>query len=83
MPRGKPLILVSAVYGWLPRMASCSRGQVGAHNSESFSERVLRCAGLVLTEGNTLLSHRELEILVVLRMNRRSMEYRPCVHEHS
>eukprot|EP00666_Eupelagonemidae_sp_cell4sb_P018052 gene18052-biopygen3750 len=41
--------------------------------AESFSERVLRCAGLVLTEGSTVLGHRELEILVVLRMNREFM----------
>ena len=33
-------------------------------------------------EGNTLLGHRELEILVVLRMNRDFMEYSASAHEH-
>ena len=30
--------------GWLPRMASCSRGQLGALMAESFCERILSCA---------------------------------------
>ena len=40
---------------------------------------ILRCAGHVLTEGNTLLSDEELEMLVVLRMNRDFMQF---MHEH-
>eukprot|EP00664_Eupelagonemidae_sp_cell27_P000382 gene382-9428_t len=63
------------VYGWLPLMASCSYAQLGALNAESFCERILRCAGHVLTEGNTLLDDEELEMLVVLRMNRDFMEW--------
>ena len=35
----------------------------------------MRCAGHVLTEGNTLLGDRELEMLVILRMNRDFMEF--------
>ena len=49
------------VYGLIPLMASCSFGQIGALNAESFCERVLSCAGDVLTKGNTLLSDEELE----------------------
>jgi len=56
-------------------MASSSYGQIGALNAESFCERVLRCAGHVLTEGNTLLDDAELQMLVVLRMNRKFMEF--------
>ena len=56
-------------------MASCSFAQLGALNAESFCERVLRCAGHVLTDGNTLLSDEELEMLVILRMNRKFMEF--------
>ena len=47
----------------------------GALNAESFCERVLSCANDVLTEGNTLLSDEELEMLVVLRMNRKFMRF--------
>ena len=60
------------LYGLIPLMASCSYGQIGAL---SFNERVLRCAGHVLTEGNTLLDDAELEMLVVLRMNRDFIEF--------
>ena len=63
------------VYGYLPLMAGCSTGQIGALNAESFCERTLSCASNVLTEGNTLLGDEELEMLVVLRMNRRFMEF--------
>ena len=56
-------------------MASCSYGQIGALNAESFCERVLRGAGHVLSEGNTLLDNEELEMLVVLRMNRDFMKF--------
>ena len=63
------------LYGYIPLMASSSFGQIGTLNAESFCERVLRCAGHVLTEGNTLLSDEELEMLVILRMNRKFMEY--------
>ena len=63
------------VYGKLPLMASCSSGQIGALNAESFCERVISGANLVLDDGNTLLGDEELSMLVVLRMNREFMEY--------
>ena len=63
------------IYGFIPLMAACSYGQIGALNAESFCERALRCAGHVLNEGNTLLSDEELEMLVILRMNRDFMEF--------
>ena len=56
-------------------MATASFGQIGALNAESFCERVLRGAGHVLTEGNTLLDDAELEMLVILRMNRDFMRF--------
>ena len=62
-------------YGFIPLMASCSRGELGALNAESFSERMLSCANDVMDEGNTLLSDAEVEMLVLLRMNREFMEY--------
>eukprot|EP00665_Eupelagonemidae_sp_cell47_P011308 gene11307-8352_t len=45
-------------------MASSSYGQIGALNAESFCER-----------GNTLLDDAELQMHVVLRMNRKFMEF--------
>ena len=62
-------------YGFLPLMASCSEGEIGALNAESFSERILSTAADVMTKGNTLLGDEELEMLVVLRMNRDFMEF--------
>jgi hypothetical protein len=69
-------------YGHIPRMASSSIGQIGALNAESFCERSLRCAGHVLDEGNTLLDDAELEMLVVLRMNREFMEFMRTNYNH-
>ena len=56
-------------------MASCSIGQLGALNAESFCERVLSCANNVVQTDNTLLDDEEVEMLVVLRMNRAFMEF--------
>ena len=67
------------LYGYIPLMATSSYAQIGALNAESFCERILRCAGHVLTEGNTLLADDELEMLVILRMNREFMQH---VREH-
>ena len=63
------------LYGYIPLMANSSAYQIGALNAESFCERVLRCAGHILTEGNTLLGDEKLEKLVILRMNRRFMVF--------
>ena len=62
-------------YGLLPRLASCSRAQLGNLNAESFCERCLSVGNHILTEGNTLLGHEELEMLIVLRMNQSFMQY--------
>ena len=42
----------------------------------------VRCAGHVLMEGNTLLGSVELEMLVVLRMNREFMKYMRQHYNH-
>ena len=39
-------------YGWLPLMASCSGGRIGALCAESFCERILSEANDVCHEGN-------------------------------
>jgi len=63
------------LYGWIPSMACNSVGQLGALSAESYCERVLSCANNVVTKGNTLLSDEEVEMLVVLRMNRDFMAF--------
>jgi len=63
------------VYGWLPLMASCLGGQIGALCAESFCERILSEANDVCHEGNTLLDTEEINMLVVLRMNREFIQH--------
>ena len=63
------------MYGFIPHMAACSFAQIGALNAESFCERMLSCANLVIDEGNTLLDDDEIEKLITLRMNRDFMEF--------
>ena len=57
-------------FGHLPKMALASKGMMGALMAASFCERVNSCANLVVTEGNSLLSADEIDMLVVLRMNK-------------
>ena len=60
-------------------MAACCSGEIGALNVESFGERVLSCANLVVDEGNALLDDKYITImLVVLRMSRAFMQF-SCV----
>lgn len=56
-------------YGWLPKMATCSKGSIGSLLASSFCERINSCANQVLTLGNTLLSDGEMEKLVMCPMN--------------
>jgi len=63
-----------AQFGFIPFIASCSEGQLGALNSESYAERTISCANLTVDTGNTGLNHADVERLIVLRMNRDFME---------
>ena len=54
-------------------MATTSRGSIGAYLAASFCERINFAANKTVTKGNTLLSGAEVNMLVVLRMNRRFM----------
>ena len=47
----------------------------GAMNAESFCERTLSCASLIVTDLHTNLSCEEVRILTMLRMNVSLMEY--------
>ena len=61
-----------AQFGYLPRMALAN---TGAMNAESFCERILSCASLVVTDLHTSLDHEEVRMLTMLRMNKSLMEY--------
>ena len=64
-----------ALYGFLPQIATTSRGSIGAHIASGFPERINSCANLTLTKANSVMSPREINMLTVLRMNRDFMAY--------
>ena len=68
--------------GLLLLMASCSKGKLGALNSESYAEHVNSIGKQILTNGNTPLSDEEIEMMVILRMNESFMEHM-CQHYRS
>ena len=65
-------------------MASSSKGQLGAlNNAESFCERCLSCANMIVTYDNPLLYDEELTMLVILRMNSHFMEFTRHNYAHA
>ena len=71
--RTAPSDPTGTVFGYLPQMATTSRGSIGAYLASSVCERINSAANQILTKGNTLLSSAEVNMPVVLRMNRRFM----------
>jgi len=61
--------------GWLPLMASSSGGQIGALCAESFCEHIFAEANDMCHDGNALLDTEEINMLVVLRMNREFIQH--------
>ena len=61
-------------FGFLPAMASCSTGQIGALMAESFCERILSCAKQVVHSARLSYKAEEYSMVVILRMNRAFME---------
>ena len=59
-------------FGYLPRMTLAN---IVAMNAESFCERTLSCASLIVTDLHTSLSRDEVRMLTILRMNVSLMEY--------
>ena len=57
-------------FGFLPAMASCSTGQIGALMAESFCERILSCAKQVVHSARLSYKAEEYSMVVILRMNR-------------
>ena len=62
-------------FGHLLKMVITSRGSIGALLAQSFCERINSAGNIVMTQGNTLLGDEELNMLVVLRMNRFFMKF--------
>ena len=44
-------------------------------NAESFCERTLSCANILVTDRNTMFNDEEIEMIVILRMNKKFMEW--------
>ena len=65
-------------YGFVLLMIKSSRGQLGALNAESFSERTNHASRIVIDEDNTRMGHGTLNKLLTMRMNRTFMK--SCRH---
>jgi len=59
----------------LPLMAKCSKFQLGALVSQSFAERMNSAGKNIVTDNRTNLDQDMIDKLVILRMNKRFMEY--------
>ena len=62
-------------FGLIPAMASGSKGCLGFLPAASFCERCNSVAKDVMTNTHCLMCQESLEMLVVLRMNRKFMQY--------
>ncbi|KAJ1450411.1 hypothetical protein M885DRAFT_621721 [Pelagophyceae sp. CCMP2097] len=69
-------------YGYLPYMATHSRGGVGSLLASSFCERINSAANLVLTKGNSVLANEEIDMCTTLRMNRTFMQFMRIHYNH-
>ena len=56
-------------------MATTSRGSIAQNTAVSFCERINSAANQTVTKGNTLLGYDEVNMLMVLRVNRKFMAY--------
>ena len=63
------------MFGFLPKMATTSKGSIGSFLAVSFCERINSAANQVVTKGNSTLAPDEIDMLVTLRTNRRFMNY--------
>ena len=60
--------------GYLPLMVNSSKCQLGALNAQSFAERIISAANLILTKDRSSTDMHLLDMMVTIRMNRRFME---------
>lgn len=59
-----------SLYGFLPQLALC---YIGNNLASSYCERVNSCAKLIMTHDRTVLDDAHLEMICVLRMNKKFM----------
>ena len=62
-------------FGFLPKMATASKGSIGALLASGFAERIISAGNQLCTKVNSLLSPEEINMCVVLRMNRKFMAF--------
>jgi hypothetical protein len=74
------VVTVLGFKGKLGNIVPMAFAYTGDNMSSSFCERMNSAAKNVMTEGRTLLHAEELEMAVVLRINRDFMEYMELVH---
>ena len=55
---------------------------IGALNAEIFCERIISTGNLVMIDGHTLLNDIELEMLILLRINRDFVKFRQEKYVH-
>jgi hypothetical protein len=75
-------LINSGKYGLVSLMAVASPYTIGALNAESFSERVISAANLIMDEGNTAPDDEELEMMVILRIDREFMKFMRSKYAH-
>ena len=63
------------ISGYLPLMCKNSPVQLGALSAQSFAERMISAGNLLITRKRTLLDDDLINKLIVLRMNRKFMEF--------
>ena len=69
-------------FGFIPLMAAGSKGCLGFLPAASFCERVNSIAKDVMTDAHLLMGKESLEMMVVLRMNRKFMIYMRRKYKH-
>jgi len=69
-------------YGWLPKMATCSKGSIGTLLASSCWERVNSCANQMLTLENSFLGDGEMEEMEKLVMCSINQDFIVFMREH-
>ena len=62
-------------YGFIPLMVNASKFQIGCLNADIHNQMMIYVRNYVVTEGNKLLSDKEIEMPVVLCINSDFMEF--------
>ena len=63
------------IFGYLPLMCKASPCQLDALYAQSFAERMISAGNVLITKKRSLLDNKLIDKLIVLRINKRFMEY--------